>query len=192
MIDLHVPPEEIYTRAVRFLPLLFKNVALETYGELTLGTFEWRSESTLADLRGRQIDVTPVAPLTWSDWVEALTAMFAPPNLLSNLCREIVAIKQGDMEHPGESVDQYTLCISSFFTRLLAESQRTAPPNKSPKVFAWERLKIAVFEDGLLPSIRIELIREDPAHSFALARDRARKRASNNLHDINATNLSWV
>ena len=42
--DLHVPPSEIDSRAVRFLPLLLKSVALETYSQLTLGTLEWRSE----------------------------------------------------------------------------------------------------------------------------------------------------
>ena len=78
---LNVPPEEINKRAVRFLPLLLKSVALETYSQLTLGTLEWQSGNTLADLRVRQMDVTPVAPQTWSDWVESLTAMFAPPNL---------------------------------------------------------------------------------------------------------------
>ena len=118
--------------------------------------------------------------------------MYAPPNLLSNLYREIATIKQGGTEHLGESVDQYTLRISSLFTRLLAESQGTAPSNKSSKVFAWERLKTAAFENGLLPSIRTEQIREDSAHSFALARDRAHKHASNILHGVNATNLSLV
>ena len=141
----------------------------------------------------RQIDVVPVAPQTWSDWIEALTAMLAPLNLLSNLCRGIVTIKQGGTEHPGESVDQYALRISSIFTQLLAESQRTTPSNKPPDCFAWERLKIAIFENEFLPSIRIEQIREDPAHTFASARDRARKHAHvKYFHLVNATNLSSV
>ena len=38
--DLHVPPPEIDNRAVRFLPLLLKSVALETYSQLTLGVLE--------------------------------------------------------------------------------------------------------------------------------------------------------
>ena len=49
-----------------------------------------------------------------------------------------------------------------------------------------------MFENGLLPSARIEQIREDPANSSASARYRGRKHASNNLHGINATNLSSV
>ena len=60
--NLPVPSEETNKRGVRFLPLLLKNVALETYSQLTLGTLEWRSENTLAELRLRQINVAPVAP----------------------------------------------------------------------------------------------------------------------------------
>ena len=130
--DLHVPPSEIDNRAARFFSLLLKSVALETYSQLTLGVLEWRSESTLTSLKVRQMDVTPVAPQSWSDWVEALTAMFAPPNLLANLCREIATLRQSDEKHPaGGNVDQYTLCISSLFTRLLIEAARTTPPDKT-------------------------------------------------------------
>ena len=65
--DLHVPLQEIDKRAVRFLPLRLKSVALETYSQLTLGAQEWRSENTLTDSKVRQMDVTPVAPQTRSD-----------------------------------------------------------------------------------------------------------------------------
>ena len=190
--DLHVPPSEIDNRAVRFLLLLLKSVALETYSQLTLGTLEWRSQNTLSNTKLHQMDVTPVVPRSWSDWVEALTAMFAPPNLLANLCRDIATLRQRDEKHPGENVDQYALRISSLFTRLLTEAARTIPIGKSPQFFAWERLKIAVFENGLLPAIRLEQIRENPAHSFASARDRAQKHVSNNLHGVNVSNLSSV
>ena len=126
--DLHVPPPEIDNRAVRLHPLLLKSFALETYSQLTLGTLEWRSENTLSNLKLHRLDFTPVAPRSWSDWVEALTAMFAPPNLLANLCREIATLRQSDEKHPGENVDQYALRISSLFTRLLTEAARTTPP----------------------------------------------------------------
>ena len=76
--DLHTPSEEINERAVRFPSLLLKNVALETYTQLILGTLEPRSENNLAEHRVRQIGVAHFAPHTWSDWVEALTATFAP------------------------------------------------------------------------------------------------------------------
>ena len=124
--------------------------------------------------------------------MEALKAMFAPPNLLAYLCQEIATLRQSDEKHPGENADQYALRISSLFTRLLTEAARTTSPGKSAQIFAWERLKIAVFENGLLPAIILEQIREDPAQSFAPARDRARKHASNNLHGVNVTNLSSV
>ena len=190
--DLHVPSQEIDKCAVRFLPLLLKSGALETYSQLTLGVLECRSGSTLANLKVRQMGVTPVAPQTWNDWVEALTAMFFPPNLLAHLCREIATLRQSDEKHPGENVDQYALRISSLFTRLLAEATRTTPPTVSAQIFTWERLEVAVSENRLLSSIIIEQIREDPAHSFASVRYRARKHTSNNLHGVNATNLSSV
>ena len=139
------------------------------------------------------MDVTPVAPQTWSDWVEASTAMFAPPNLLANLSREIVTLRQSDEKHPGEIEDQYALRFCSLFTRLLAEAARTTLPRRNPLRFLLGRdLKIAVFENELLPLIRIEQIPEDSANSFASASDRARKHASNNLHGVNATNLSSI
>ena len=105
---------------------------------------------------------------------------------------DIATLRQRDEKHPGENVDQYALRISSLFTRLLTEAACTTPMKKSPHTFEWERLKIAVFENGLLPAIRLEQIREDPAHSFASARDRARKHASNNLHGVNVSNLSSI
>ena len=100
--------------------------------------------------------------------------------------------RQGGTEHPGESVDQYALRIDSLFTRLLAESQRTALPKKPSERFAWEHLKIAVFENGLLPPIRFEQVREEPAHTFASVRNRTRKHASNILHGMNAIKVSSV
>ena len=148
--------EDVNKRDVCFFPLLLKRVVLETYRQLILGIFEWRSDNTLAELRVRQIEVALFAPQTWSDWVEALTVIFAPSNRLSNLCREITTVKNGGTEDLGESVEQYALYISSIFIRLLAESKRTAPSNQSPQLFVWKRLKIAVFENGLLPSIIFE------------------------------------
>ena len=59
-------------------------------------------------------------------------------------------------------------------------------------MFAWERLKHAVFENGLLPPINNEQVRKDPVRASVPARGRARKHASNNLHRINSTTLSSV
>ena len=63
---------------------------------------------------------------------------------------------------------------------------------KSPEFFAWESLKITVFENGLLPSIRNEQVRKGPVRTFAADKDRVRKHVSNSLHDVNSTNLSSV
>ena len=46
-------------------------------------------------------------------WVEVLMAMFAPPNLLSNVCRKIATVRQGGIEHLGESVD-FVLVVFSL------------------------------------------------------------------------------
>ena len=81
------------------------------------------------------MDVIPVAPQTWSDWMEALAAMFAPPNLLANLCRDTATLRQSDEKRPGENVDQYAFRISSLFTRLLAEAACTTLPSKSTQMF---------------------------------------------------------
>ena len=97
--------------------------------------------------------------------------MFAPLNLSSNLFRETATVRNGGTEHLGESVGQYALPIRSLFTQLLAQSKRTSPSNKPPEMFAWERLKITVFENGLLPLIRIEQVREHPARTFASANE---------------------
>ena len=62
--EQHTPVEEINKRAVRFLPLLLETLALGTYNQLVLGTLEWRSENTLAELQIRQVDIIPVATQT--------------------------------------------------------------------------------------------------------------------------------
>ena len=59
-------------------------------------------------------------------------------------------------------------------------------------MFAWERLKIAVFGNGLLTSITNEQVRENHVCTFASARDTACKHASNNLHGTNSTSSSSV
>ena len=63
--------------------------------------------------------------------MEALTAMFAPPNVLANLCREIATLRQSDEKDLGENIDQYALRISSLFARLLTEAARTTPPGST-------------------------------------------------------------
>ena len=50
----------------------------------------------------------------------------------------------------------------------------------------------ATFENGLLPSIRLESIREDPPNTFQEARIRAKKHEANNLRGVSSTAPSTV
>ena len=65
-------------------------------------------------------------------------------------------------------------------------------PEHAVDFFACERLKVAVFGNKLILSIRTEQIRENLSNSFASARNQACKHASTNLHGVNATNLFSV
>ena len=60
-------------------------------------------------------------------------------------------------------------------TRLLAEAARSAPAHLSPHEHAWDVFLTATFENGLLPGIRLDSVREDPPNSFQEARIRAKK-----------------
>ena len=94
------------------------------------------------------MDATSVAPQAWSDWVEALTAMFAPPNLLANFCREIATLRQSNEKHPGESVDQYAFRIISLFTGLYTEAARTTPRISPPRFFIGSDWRLLFLETG--------------------------------------------
>ena len=50
----------------------------------------------------------------------------------------------------------------------------------------------ATFENGLVPSIRLESIREDPPNTFQEARIRAKKHEANNLRGVSSTAPSTV
>ena len=82
--------------------------------------------------------------------VDTFTAMFSHPNLHANLSRQFFNIRQGTTTG---KLYHYALRISSGSSGLLIEVKRTAPPTQSRKTFAWERSKIAVFENGLPPAI---------------------------------------
>ena len=64
---------------------------------------------------------------------------------------------------------------------LLAEAARSAPAHLSPHEHAWDVFLTPTFENGLLPGIRLESVREDPPNSFQEARIRAKKHEANNL-----------
>lgn len=68
-----------------------------------------------------------------------------------------------------------------------------APPHQSADAFAWDILKIVVYENRLLPSISNEQIHDDPVRTFAAAHERGRKYESNFLHDVhNSSHTSGI
>ena len=119
----------------------------------------------------------PRAPTSWEEYCHAFTFLFSAPNRNSVLAREIATIKQAE----GQSVDTYSLKVTQARTRLLAEAARSAPAHLSPHEHAWDVFLTATFENGLLPGIRLESVREDPPNSFQEARIRAKKHDANNL-----------
>ncbi|CAM9820956.1 unnamed protein product, partial [Sphacelaria rigidula] len=66
-------------------------------------------------------------------------------------------------------------------SRFYAEAARVTPHGRDPVSFAREASQTAAFEAGLPPHIRVEIVREDPTHSFQVARARAKKHETNNL-----------
>lgn len=103
-----------------------------------------RSEKTV-----HWIDTTPLRPETWEDWVEAFTTRFESPNLLDELSHKITTVRR-KTGLTVQCVDEYALEVCGLFTRLLQEAQRFAPIEEPSCTFAWESLKIAIFENGLL------------------------------------------
>ena len=89
-------------------------------------------------------------------------------------------------------VHQYALRINSVFTGLFDESKLAASSTPSPDIFCLGTSEVAVFENRLPPLIRNEQVREDSVRTFAAARDRAHKHASNNLHGVSTIHVSSV
>lgn len=92
----------------------------------------------------------------------------------------------------GESVDVYALRVSQAYSRLLAEAERTAPPNTTSHQHAFDQALIASFENGLQPEIRVEMIREDASQSFMASKARARKHEANKLRSAAPTSSTSV
>lgn len=167
-------------RAIKYLPLLVRDAAADSLQQLLSGSLEWRSEAQLATLRANGSDMTVRAPQSWSDYVSAFTTLFAPANRMSLLAREFATLKQD----PKQSVDTYALKVTKARSRLMAEARRLAPAGMTPFEHAWSVFTTASFENGLLPHLRLELIREDPAVSFQESRARAKKHEANNLRGV--------
>ena len=172
------PPESVVDqRAIQFLPFVLRDAAYDSLMQLIEGTLEWRSENRLTALRTAGQTVRPRAPTSWEEYCHAFTFLFSAPNRISVLAREIATIKQTE----GQSVDTYSLKVTQARTRLLAEAARSAPAHLSPHEHAWDVFLTATFENGLLPGIRLESVREDPPNSFQEAHIRAKKHEANNL-----------
>ena len=99
--------------------------------------------------------MTVQAPVTWEDWVNASTTLIAPANRMSLLAREFATSKQD----AKQSVDTYALRVTKTRSRLMAGARRLAPAGMSPFEHAWSVFTTASFENGLLPHLRLELIR---------------------------------
>ena len=183
------PPDHVVDqRAIQFLPFVLRDAAYDSLVQLVDGTLEWRSENRLTALRNAGQCVKPRAPATWEEYCHAFTFLFSAPNRISVLAREIATIKQSE----DQTVDTYSLKVTQARTRLLAEAARSAPSHLSPHEHAWDVFMTATFENGLLPSIRLESIREDPPNTFQEARIRAKKHEANNLRGVSSTAPSTV
>ncbi|CAM9796911.1 unnamed protein product [Choristocarpus tenellus] len=78
--------------------------------------------------------------------------------------------------------------------RFLDDVHRTTSSSDAvdTKALLVEQLKITLMEDGLLPAIRLEQIRDEPANSFAQARDRAKRHEANHLSGNNPNPMTYT
>ena len=172
-----VSEDTINHRAIKHLALFVRGAAAKSLSLMLSNALEWRPETQLAALRNQGVRITPRSPRTWDEWVTAFTTLFAPANRISLLARDVMTLQAKS----DESVDEYALRVSQAYSRLLAEAERTAPPNTSSYEHAFNQALIASYENGLQPEIRVEMIREDASQSFMASKARARKHEANKL-----------
>ena len=156
--------------SARYLPLLVRDKATNTMQQVVSETLEWQTDTEvlIENLSSDEADLDIRAPVSWSDRVSAFTNLFSPFNRIVLLARIIANLKTA----AGESVDTCGLRVTQAYARLLAEAKRTAPTNVSPYKHAWQTM--ATFESGLLPLIRVELIREDLSVSYRASHTHAK------------------
>ena len=180
-IRLHSPdstPDAIVDHhAVKYPPLLVSGEAATTMQQLQCETLEWRTDKELAELNSDEAVLEIRAPCSYCDWTHAFTNLFSPANRIVLLARTIANLKLGS----SAPVDSYGLRVTQAYARLLAEAKRTAPPNVSPYKHAWQTSLMATFENGLIPPVRVELLREDPSLSYQASRTRAKNHETNAL-----------
>ena len=101
--------------------------------------------------------------------MDNFTNLFSPVNCVVLLARNVSTLQQGS----SESVDSCGLRVTRAYARLLAEAKRTSPVNVSLYKHAWQTSLTASFKAGLVPDVRLELIREDPPLAYQASRTRA-------------------
>ena len=170
-------------RAIKNLPLLIQDAAADSLERVLSNNLEWRSEAQLATLRANGSVMIVRAPQSWDDYVNAFTTLFVPAYRMSLLAQEFATLKQD----PQQSVDTYALKVTKARSRLMAEARRLAPAGMPSFENAWSVFTTASFVNGLLPHLRLELIREDPAVTFQESRPRAENHEANNSRGINPT-----
>lgn len=170
-------------RAIKHLSLFTRGAAAQSLNLILASALEWRPETQLAALRAQGVRIVVAPPTSWAEWVTAFTTLFAPANRIALLARDVMTLQA----KTGESVDVFSLRVTQAYSRLIEEAKRTAPPNVSPHEHAFEQAKIASFENGLPPDIRLELVREDASDSFAKSKARARKHETNKIRNPTAT-----
>ena len=176
--------ETIDHRCIKHLQILLRGTALDAYSDLATGTLEWRTGALLEQLREQGRDVQTRAPNSWNEWVDAYTNLYSPPNRIAILARATAELKY----EQGQTIDSYALEVAKAHSRFYAEATRVTPKGRDPVSFAREVSQTAAFEAGLPPHIRVETIREDPTHSFQIARARAKKHEANNLRGTASEN----
>ena len=78
---------------------------------------------------------------------------------------------------PMQATDDFSLEVTACFTHFLNEARRVPSANSTHET-AWSVLKIALFEAGLEPTIRLEMLKEDASRTYAGSRARAKKHAA--------------
>lgn len=122
-------------------------------------------------------EVAAPAPPTWDESVGDYTDLYTPPNRGAILTRDIAELKSED----HHIVDSYALEVPKVRPRFYAEAARVTPHGREPVSFALEVSQTTEFEEGLPLHIRVEMVREDPIHSFQVFRARAQKHETNNF-----------
>ena len=178
-IRLHAPdgtPDSVIDHhAVRYLAHSVSGGAASTMHQVQCETLEWRTNKEVKQLNTQDVEVR--APRYWSEWVDVFTNLFRPVNRIVPLECTVSTLRQ----RSSESVDAYRLRVTQAYARLLAESKRSTPANVSPYKHAWQTSLMVTFEAGLIPHVRLEVIREDPSLTYQASRTRAKKHENNAL-----------